>query len=137
MATYTTVEEEVIEKEREITECDYCRLVTTDDVEEDFHKAMLDPTGRIDVDEHWTVGYVTNRQGYVVKDDEVHYSQFIKDLAKADTPSEVWNRLAREMNFKFEEAADLCPGCAEDLFGDGPATGIRRGYEAKDEVDNG
>lgn len=135
MATYTKEYEKVVKEETEVVECDYCRMFTTEDVDEPFHKVLLDPKGKIDAGKSVT-GRTTIRQvgigsgGYELVDaGDPYYSSFIRELAQVRTPEEVWDMMVREITVTFSEAADLCPGCAKDLFGPGPASGIRRGYE--------
>jgi len=45
MATETITEQKTVEEEREVKICDYCRLVTSEDIDDDeeFDEILLNP----------------------------------------------------------------------------------------------
>lgn len=113
MATKTVKEPTVVEQTRKITTCDYCQLVTDEDIEDDeeFGRILLNPS--------------------LILDSLDYQKKYLADrLIRAETEAEVMTvlrEMERQMMYAEDAAADLCPGCANALFGDHPATGIRRG----------
>lgn len=131
MATETKIETKTVEEEVEVKVCDYCMLVTEEDIEDDeeFHEILLNPFFR----EKDNIFYEN------VFKPEVRqiYNIFQENVQDNEVPElEEFNREVYDVLFHLvqrfvdqanESTADLCPGCVSDLFGDGPATGIRSG----------
>lgn len=110
MATETVTEMETVEKERKIKVCDYCQLITSEDIGEDeeFGRMLLEPEIEVNLE-------VGMKRPY------------LQELARADDKVKVRSVLIDLMRIDFDDHADLCPNCVDSLFGEGPATGIRSG----------
>lgn len=112
MATETYTESEVVQRQREVKICDYCRLITSDDIEDDqqFEKMLLNPK-------------ITSQ---VYRGLTEYYCDRIS-RATSDNAEDVLVEIMHSFTINHDNDADLCPNCVTSLFGDGPATGIRRG----------
>lgn len=107
----TVTEVETVEKEREVIVCDYCRLVTSDDVDETFGKILLDPT-------------VISGMGHFTQD-SVILEHVVQDIVDATTRTDAQNVLNQLAHLEVAVTADLCPNCVDALFGDDPDSLVR------------
>lgn len=100
---------EIKEIKKEIKVCDYCRLITEEDIndDEEFSEMLLNPCQK-SIDAKMFKGYF-NR------------------MIACDTEKEANDLLNEFMWFEAENTADLCPNCTEQLFGEEEPTGIRAG----------
>jgi hypothetical protein len=119
MATETKVETKQVEEEKEVKICDYCRLITSEDIndDEEFSEMMLNP----DVD-------VTD-PNYFATESSVEEMQ---DVETKEDVKEVVDELFTWFSKQYvtlhtENTADLCPQCTDQLFGDEEPVGIRAG----------
>lgn len=110
MATFKREVERTVTDTEEVKECDYCRLITSDDIGEDeeFGAILLDPT-IIPEDFHGHEDYIINR------------------ILNAETKQEAKSIFSLLWRYYGEDEADLCPGCINSLFGVEEPTGIRAG----------
>lgn len=101
----------VVEK-RKYKQCDYCQLMTTNDIndDEEFGEIMLNPK-------------IVRNNGFI----KYKTDSLARDIKRAENEDEARNIIQNIMELEVEETADLCPGCVESLFSEGPATGIRMG----------
>lgn len=115
MATETKTRTEVVEKEEKIIVCDYCRLITSEDIDDDqeFTKMLLEPKFTIGE------GVKTHLEYYYCAIENAETKKDVKNVIK-DIIGSCWDS-------HEDDAADLCPNCAEQLFGDEEPSGIRAG----------
>ena len=127
MAKYEREVHRTVTETEEVVECDYCRLITTDDIDEDesFNEILLNPT----VNAHDP--YMTYRHGRGSM-----FEIVARKIMRADSEREAMQVVDELMTINFEADADICPRCTESLFGEGPATGIRTGTGLLEEADD-
>lgn len=115
----TITEEKVVEEEREVIICDYCRLFTSEEVDEEFGEIFLNPS---------TIESGVGSYGH-------HRLENMAEMfARTDDEQRILRRLYDILVEDFEAQADLCPNCQEDLFGDGPAS-MRRDADVEVTLD--
>lgn len=108
----TVTEQRVVEEEREITICDYCRLITSEEVNS-FNKVMLNPS------------FKPHSGGGA----EAVMEVYINRILETDDRKEAHTILDELLGIEFDSQIDLCPHCTEDWFGDGPKSMIRSSGE--------
>jgi len=107
MATETKIETKQVEKEIKV--CDYCRLISEEDIDDDeeFSEMLLNPE----------VSSIT------ISEWELYH----QDIIECDDEKEANVLLNQLIQFRTENTADLCPNCTDQLFGDEEPVGIRAG----------
>jgi hypothetical protein len=122
MVTRTHEVEKTVTEEETIKECDYCRLMTSEDVDGDFAEMLLAPGAEN------TLNQINYTENYV-KRELRKYGETVNEEGQIhiDDVDKIIELITRSINYESEHRADLCPNCAEQLFGDGPDTMIREG----------
>ena len=140
MVEYTREKQKTVTEEETVKECDYCRLITSDDIEEseNFGEMLLNPK---------TLNSASNKfmkylSGDLLREIQTEVrsqnqqAEMEDDIPKFEelSPSDHWgmflsiiNNLLNELRSASDDTADLCPKCAEQLFRDGPGTMVRQG----------
>ena len=118
MAKYEREVHRTITETEEVVECDYCRLITTDDIDEgeSFNEILLNPRSDIRGSYLHTAGAGAGM-----------FEHFARQIVRADTKHDAMQIIRNLVSIDSESDADICPRCTESLFGEGPATGIRTG----------
>ncbi len=117
MATETKVETKQVEKEIKV--CDYCRLISEEDIDDDeeFSEMLLNPVVDVTDPDYYVNDETMKTIRNIETKDELR--EFI------DTTFEWFEK--RFTSLYTENTADLCPQCTDQLFGDEEPTGIRAG----------
>lgn len=109
----TITETKVVEEEREVKICDYCKLVSEDDIDEneEFGEVMLNPTFQFN-------------DNYIYEEHPMY-----KEIIEANNMADAYDVLHQWSWNEYDDTVDLCPYCTDDLFGDGPMSMIRDGVD--------
>lgn len=115
----TVTETKTVEEERTIKICDYCRLVTSEylDDDQEFGEVMLNPTVKSEV------GHIKGK----------HYDSIVKALVETDDEQRASQLVHELISYRPEDTMDICPYCEDDLFGEGPVSMRRDADERLDE----
>ena len=140
MVEYTREKHKIVTEEETVKECDYCRLITSDDIEEgeNFGEMLLNPktlnSASKEFRKYLSGDFFREIQTEVRSQNQ--QAEMEDDIPKFEelSPSDHWgmflsiiNNLLNELRSASDDTADLCPKCAEQLFRDGPGTMVRQG----------
>ena len=140
MVEYTREKHKTVTEEETVKECDYCRLITSDDIEEgeNFGEMLLNPktlnSASKEFRKYLSGDFFREIQTEVRSQNQ--QAEMEDDIPKFEelSPSDHWgmflsiiNNLLNELRSASDDTADLCPKCAEQLFRDGPGTMVRQG----------
>ena len=140
MVEYTREKQKTVTEEETVKECDYCRLITSDDIEEseNFGEMLLNPK-TLNSASNKFMKYLSGdllREVQTEVRSQNQQAEMEDDIPKFEelSPSDHWgmflsiiNNLLNELRSASDDTADLCPKCAEQLFRDGPGTMVRQG----------
>ena len=140
MVEYTREKHKTVTEEETVKECDYCRLITSDDIEEseNFGEMLLNPKTLNSASKEFRKYLSGNffREVQTQVRSQNQQAEMEDDIPKFEelSPSDHWgmflsiiNNLLNELRSASDDTADLCPNCTEQLFRDGPGTMVRQG----------
>ena len=140
MVEYTREKHKTVTEEETVKECDYCRLITSDDIEEgeNFGEMLLNPKTLNSASKEFRKYLSGNffREIQTEVRSQNQQAEMEDDIPKFEelSPSDHWgmflsiiNNLLNELRSASDDTADLCPNCTEQLFRDGPGTMVRQG----------
>ena len=140
MVEYTREKHKIVTEEETVKKCDYCRLITSDDIEEgeNFGEMLLNPktlnSASKEFRKYLSGDFFREIQTEVRSQNQ--QAEMEDDIPKFEelSPSDHWgmflsiiNNLLNELRSASDDTADLCPNCTEQLFRDGPGTMVRQG----------
>jgi hypothetical protein len=140
MVEYTREKQKTVTEEETVKECDYCRLITSDDIEEreNFGEMLLNPrtvnSASSEFMKFLSGGLFREVQTKVRSQNQ--QAEMEDDIPKFEELCPPDHRgmflsiildILNELQTASDDTADLCPKCAEQLFGDGPGTMVRQG----------
>ena len=140
MVEYTREKHKTVTEEETVKECDYCRLITSDDIEEseNFGEMLLNPK-TLNSASNKFMKYLSGdllREVQTEVRSQNQQAEMEDDIPKFEelSPSHhggmflnIIHDLLNELATASDDTADLCPNCAEQLFRDGPGTMVRQG----------
>ena len=140
MVEYTREKQKTVTEEETVKECDYCRLITSDDIEEgeNFAEMLLNPK-TVNSTSNEFMKYLSGELFLEVQTQvrsQNQQAEMEDDIPKFEelSPSDhrgmfliIIRDLLNELQIASDDTADLCPKCAEQLFRDGPDTMVRQG----------
>jgi ssDNA-binding Zn-finger/Zn-ribbon topoisomerase 1 len=140
MVEYTREKQKTVTEEETVKECDYCRLITSDDIEEweNFSEMLLNPR-TVNSSSNKFMKYLSGdffREVQTKVRSQNQQAEMEDDIPKFEElcPSDhqdmffsIIRDLLNELRTASDDTADLCPKCAEQLFRDGPGTMVRQG----------
>lgn len=145
MATQERTEYETVEKTVTIKVCDYCQLVTEDDIadDEEFGEVLLNPNFSRprgmhrpnDILDHVMEQQLSTVTGEIITrlesqetiedtfGEDATLNEPLEDVVEQVVRSALQNyrrQIVRRMERCEDDTADLCPNCVDKLFGDRP-----------------